>query len=243
MGNTQPQPGAGAGGASDVVESARSPVDLDGALAHKEHGNQAFAAGELEDALAAYDQALALLPVPYVLPGTPEVELRVSVLSNKAQCLLRLQRWEDAAAAAKAALELDSTHAKSAERLRMALEKLFTGARRLEQAEQALMAGDYLIEQGRYDDAIGAFKALMVRARAQRRAARAVPCGRDSLTLRAAGPSARAPVRVWASAGARSSPGGRWQTPSRRACSRAACSGASPRRTWASASTSARSAT
>ena len=64
----------------------------------KEKGNACFKSGAYEAALVEYDAALAHA-------GTPETTAALSIVaSNKAECLLRLKRWDAAAAACDQAL-------------------------------------------------------------------------------------------------------------------------------------------
>ena len=98
------------------IERAVGAEAYAAALAAKAEGNTAFGKGAFEAAVAAYDAALAHFGMRSGSGAQKEERLRIH--SNRAECCLRLQRWQDAADAASAALAVDSTHAKS--RLRRA---------------------------------------------------------------------------------------------------------------------------
>jgi tetratricopeptide (TPR) repeat protein len=88
----------------------------------KGQGNDAFRRGQYQGASAFYQQALgAIAPWVAAPVGDPahEVvgELFIALNSNSAECYLRLDDWEAAAASATAALARDTAHAKSKARL------------------------------------------------------------------------------------------------------------------------------
>jgi hypothetical protein len=105
-------------------------LDLGPANAAKELGNAKFGAGEMDEANQEYNEALALLGLTNETwdtfePATTEHrDVAVAVLSNKAECLLRMagtqverpesaRLFKQALVMAMCATELDPTHIKS----------------------------------------------------------------------------------------------------------------------------------
>jgi len=82
-------------------------------------------------AVEHYDDALLFPEALYVAPAD-DMQQVANVLSNKAECYLRLKQHEDAGDAATAALLLDNSHEKS--RMRRA------------KAEMAIAGASYLIQ-------------------------------------------------------------------------------------------------
>ena len=64
------------------------------AEAQKERGNAAFRQGNFEEALESYTAAIKLSEEP-------------TLFSNRSQCLIKLERFEQAAADAKKSISLD----------------------------------------------------------------------------------------------------------------------------------------
>lgn len=87
-----------AGGGS----AASGPAEL------KDAGNTALKSGDLEGAVAFYSKAL---------DAKPAQSLQVTLLSNRAEVQLRMQRFEAAVADCRAALALDPGHAKTYSRM------------------------------------------------------------------------------------------------------------------------------
>lgn len=88
----------------------------------KLEGNQHFVERGYREAIYCYDASLESIPLPqrsnlFVAPKHQIREI-VNILSNKAECLLRKAKYEEAAEAATEALVFDSSHEKS--RLRRA---------------------------------------------------------------------------------------------------------------------------
>ena len=70
-----------------------------------------FAEGEFELAADRYAGAIAAFGAK---PGAgAQRDEKVKIFSNRAECLLKLKRWAQAASDASAALELDERHEKS----------------------------------------------------------------------------------------------------------------------------------
>ena len=77
----------------------------------KADGNVHFKAGRITDALQAYHRALEVFSDRC---GGPEQRVLKSVLcANRAECLLRLEKWEAAIKSCALALTLDPTNAKA----------------------------------------------------------------------------------------------------------------------------------
>ena len=95
----------------------------------KQEGNQHFVEKGYREAIDCYDAALESIPPHqrnrlHVAPKHQIAEI-VNILSNKAECLLRKGKYEDAAEVATDALIFDAGHEKS--RLRRAKASLETG--------------------------------------------------------------------------------------------------------------------
>jgi tetratricopeptide (TPR) repeat protein len=73
----------------------------------KKLGNDRFREGKFEDAIICYGEALALLE------GGHNPAMRSTILSNQAMCLLKLDRFKDAEAAAGMALAADAANGKA----------------------------------------------------------------------------------------------------------------------------------
>ena len=104
--------GGGGGGRAARADSPHARAVLKKGLA-----NDAFGAGEYANAQTLYRQALACLDEEadeVALPTkTDDAALRVTLLSNRSEALLRLGCCFKAARACEAALEIDPLHAKS----------------------------------------------------------------------------------------------------------------------------------
>lgn len=83
----------------------------DAAVVAKKAGNTHFGAGRLREALAAYDEALGHFGMK--AGDGVQREEKVKLLSNRAECCLRLEEWLNAMGTASQALDLDPAHAKS----------------------------------------------------------------------------------------------------------------------------------
>lgn len=100
--------------------------------------NQLFASGDIDGALKAYSAILDEHP-------NAAAESRALLLSNRAQCHLKRRRYAEAAADARAAIELLPTHRKTHARLLSALDALHesaAAARAAEHAERVLSDAD-----------------------------------------------------------------------------------------------------
>ena len=109
--------------------------DMEELMKHKKLGNEAFSKKEYEKAIECYDEALLTISNLFVAPKEQVNEV-VNVLSNQAECYLRLKQYQDAGAAATDALMFNCSHEKS--RLRRA------------KAEMAI-AGVYYLVQAKVD--------------------------------------------------------------------------------------------
>lgn len=130
---------------------------------HKESGNACFKAGQYDGAYAHYSAAMALLPAEDEGSGQAgAVEQRAALLSNRSGALAALERWDEAEADARAALERRPDWFKAHARLGAALE----GRADLEGAVAAYEVA------ARLDGAGEVTSAALKRARAALRAAR-----------------------------------------------------------------------
>lgn len=93
----------------------------------KREGNELFKAGRMEEALALYDEAVAVAPLR--AEGAPKL---AALHANRAACLLSLGRHEECIAACDDCLDLDPRYVKAMLRRVKALEKLDM----LEEAQQ-----------------------------------------------------------------------------------------------------------
>jgi tetratricopeptide (TPR) repeat protein len=94
------------------------------ALERKQAGNTAFTAGNME--VAAEEYAAALATFGDSTGSRNQREEKVKMLSNQAECFLRLERWEIAAECATLALAIDGGHTKSRFRRAKALNEVGT---------------------------------------------------------------------------------------------------------------------
>ena len=83
----------------------------------KEAGNEAFKRGEYEVAVLHYGTGLKAASHEALKSRQLDMGIRLTLHSNRAEALLRLQRWAAAKGDAQEALRLDSSHEKSQLRL------------------------------------------------------------------------------------------------------------------------------
>ena len=100
----------------ELEARARGPDVLTGeemamAMERKGEGNQSFNNGEIENALAAYNKALEIF-ADRRGDATQRVD-KSKLLANRAECLLRLERWEAASKSATEALRCDVKNGKA----------------------------------------------------------------------------------------------------------------------------------
>mmetsp|Transcript_33466 Transcript_33466/g.77130 ORF Transcript_33466/g.77130 Transcript_33466/m.77130 type:complete len:644 (+) Transcript_33466:25-1956(+) len=101
----------------DAVETA--------ALALKEQGNALFAARSYKEAAAIWSRGLSTLSRGQGQEGQlSQLQLQVTFFANRAEALLRLERWEEALADCEAALAIRPTHDKALLRAAVALRNL-----------------------------------------------------------------------------------------------------------------------
>lgn len=83
-------------------------------IAKKQEGNELFVQKKYKEAVEKYDEALFEIHHMhlFILPVVQKKEI-VNVLSNKAECHIRLKEYNEAAMAATDALIIDDTHAKT----------------------------------------------------------------------------------------------------------------------------------
>ena len=159
-----PTPGAAAA-------AATRPEGLDDAvfetaMAAKQRGNVAFGDGRYSEAMAAYDDAVACYGASS--GSASQREEKVKVLSNRAECSLKLERWAEAELSASDALDLDSGHAKSL--LRRGKARMQLGGESLVSAEMDLRAVVAARGEGA-TAAAGLLKTLAEQRRSERQAA------------------------------------------------------------------------
>jgi hypothetical protein len=107
---------------------------MKGILEFKAKGNQAFASKDYEKAVEFYEDALMDINFPRKMYIAPEEQMSevVTILSNKAECELRLRRYHETGDSATAALLFDGLHEKS--RIRRAKAELALGKQKGESA-------------------------------------------------------------------------------------------------------------
>lgn len=79
----------------------------------KQQGNGAFASGKYQDAIESYKEALFLFPHDMFIAPIDEMKEVVTILSNEAECELRLERPDDVCQTATDALLFDGDHEKT----------------------------------------------------------------------------------------------------------------------------------
>ena len=90
---------AGPSAPADAVASL-DPEEYARAAEHKARGNAAFGARNFSAAAAAYEEARGVYGARGGATGEQREE-KVKICSNLAECFLKLERWEEAAAAPK----------------------------------------------------------------------------------------------------------------------------------------------
>ena len=98
----------------------------------KQKGNQAFGNKEYEKAVGLYDEALSCMEHDMYVAPKDQMEQIVAILSNQAECYLRLNKFMEAGTVATNALLFDNSHEKS--RMRRA------------KAELAIAGAPYLVQ-------------------------------------------------------------------------------------------------
>ena len=96
--------------------------EMDELLERKRLGNEAFGTKDYEKAIEHYDEALLFAARLYVAPADQIKEV-VNVLSNQAECHLRLKQFKEAGSVATHALLFNNSHEKS--RMRRAKAALY----------------------------------------------------------------------------------------------------------------------
>jgi len=110
-----------------------SAEDMENLLTHKKYGNDAFIKKEYAEAVQHYNHALRTIDhTPLFVAPLDQIKEVVNVLSNQAECYLRLKKFRDAGNVATMALMFDNSHEKS--RMRRA------------KAELAIAGDSYLIQ-------------------------------------------------------------------------------------------------
>ena len=110
-----------------------SAQDMNNLLIHKKHGNDAFIKKEYAEAVQHYNDALrTIYQTPLFVAPLEQIKEVVNVLSNQAECYLRLKKFRDAGNVATMGLMFDNSHEKS--RIRRA------------KAELAIAGDSYLIQ-------------------------------------------------------------------------------------------------
>jgi tetratricopeptide (TPR) repeat protein len=79
----------------------------------RERGNRSFQRGQCNSALRCYLKAERLVGVPGIYLVPEQRDQLVKILSNQAECYLRMMKYDEAKDAASAALVLDKKHLKS----------------------------------------------------------------------------------------------------------------------------------
>lgn len=96
-----------------LVDRNVDPPTFEEALSLKAKGNSLFCAKQYRDALTPYTQAKEKLGgIGMILSGDQRAEM-VTILSNEAECYLRLKWYTEAQMSATSAIALDGKHVKS----------------------------------------------------------------------------------------------------------------------------------
>ena len=77
------------------IQKFLEELEMKPLLEHKKQGNEMFGKKQYQDAIDLYDKALMIIPEMYVGPYD-QAEQIVAILSNKAECELRLELYHDA---------------------------------------------------------------------------------------------------------------------------------------------------
>jgi len=109
-----------------------SKDDMDQLLMNKKLGNDAFVKKQYEEAIQHYNTALAGIKIPLYIIPTEQIKEVMNILSNQAECYLRLKKFQQVGIMTTMVLMLDNSHEKS--RLRRA------------KAELAIAGDPYLIQ-------------------------------------------------------------------------------------------------
>lgn len=96
-----------------ITRLSNQGTDIEEVRSLKQRGNQAFASKKYHDAIEMYDEALFLFPFEMYISPIEEMEEIVTILSNKAECELRLERLDDCCNTATDALLFDGDHEKT----------------------------------------------------------------------------------------------------------------------------------
>ncbi len=143
-----------------VLESSK----FEAAMRAKEAGNDAFGASRFDEALARYDEALEFYGES--LGESKQRDEKTKLCSNRAECLLKLRRWREAAAAADDALAISPAHEKSLLRRARARMEMEDFANDDEGDHLRLAIGDLeRVAAGRAGDAVSTAKRLLLAAR------------------------------------------------------------------------------
>jgi tetratricopeptide (TPR) repeat protein len=96
-----------------VVDRNVDPPTFEAALALKQKGNTLFIAKKYSAALMSYSRAREKLTSVGMLLSGDQRAAFVNILSNEAECYLRLKRYTEAQMSATEAITLDGKHVKS----------------------------------------------------------------------------------------------------------------------------------
>jgi hypothetical protein len=82
-------------------------------LAQKRAGNESFVKKDYAQAVQHYNDALKMIQIAMFVAPLDQIKEVVNVLSNQAECYLRLKKFKDAGNVATLALMFDNGHEKS----------------------------------------------------------------------------------------------------------------------------------
>ena len=122
-------------------------TDMAELIEHKQKGNEHFVARRYQDALEEYDEALECCALKhlFISPYKQVVEV-MNVLSNQAECHLRLNNFSQAASTATEALMFDADHEKSRMRRAKAELALYKSENSIIPLAQACHDLEYLLD-------------------------------------------------------------------------------------------------
>ena len=139
-------------------------TDMEELIEHKQRGNQLFMARRYQDAIEAYDEALMRCVSQHLfISPSNQVDEVMNVLSNMAECHLRLNEFNEASRSATEALLFDADHEKSRIRRAKAELALYKSTKSIPYLAQACHDLEFILDDeiDVSDNAIETARALL----------------------------------------------------------------------------------